>query len=299
MTQKLRGVFPVFQTPFHADETLDLATLEAEVRWIIENGASGVTMGMVSEVLRLTEEERDAVLGAAVSAGGTHPVIASVGAESTYAALDRAERAESLGAAALMVTPPSLTPLDEAELDGYFRAILSRSSVPVIIQDASAYLGHPLPVPVQAAIQADFGVRVCFKPEADPVAPLLTALSEVTGGAARMFEGMGGAALRETYPIGIVGSMPGAEVCWAITALWDALEAGDERRAERIDTPLRAMIALQTTLDSFVTCEKHLLHRQGILPCPVARGPLSHRLDGATATQLDKLLEELQEAVAG
>jgi len=42
--RKVRGVLPVFQTPYHADETIDVATLEKEVAWLYDCGAAGVVM---------------------------------------------------------------------------------------------------------------------------------------------------------------------------------------------------------------------------------------------------------------
>ena len=53
----LRGVLPVFQTPWHDDETLDVETLEREIDWLFGHGADGIVLAMVSEVLRLTPEE--------------------------------------------------------------------------------------------------------------------------------------------------------------------------------------------------------------------------------------------------
>ena len=56
-TFPINGVLPVFQTPFHEDETIDLATLEQEIHWLYDQGSDGVVMGMVSEALRLSSEE--------------------------------------------------------------------------------------------------------------------------------------------------------------------------------------------------------------------------------------------------
>src|SRR6185503_316907 len=52
--RELRGVLPVFQTPYHNDEALDYETLEAEIAWLSDCGANGFVMAMVSETLRLT-----------------------------------------------------------------------------------------------------------------------------------------------------------------------------------------------------------------------------------------------------
>ncbi|MBI4582018.1 MAG: dihydrodipicolinate synthase family protein, partial [Planctomycetes bacterium] len=50
----LAGVLPVFQTPYHDDESIDFATLEREIGWLYDRGADGIVMAMVSEVLRLS-----------------------------------------------------------------------------------------------------------------------------------------------------------------------------------------------------------------------------------------------------
>ena len=57
--QELAGVLPVFQTPFNDDERIDLPTLQKEIEWLYECGADGIVMAMVSEVLRLSSEERE------------------------------------------------------------------------------------------------------------------------------------------------------------------------------------------------------------------------------------------------
>ena len=84
---ELRGVLPVFQTPYHADETIDYATLEHEINWLHDCGAHGIVMAMVSETLRLSSEEREDLAAAACRFGRARgTVIISVGAESSKVA---------------------------------------------------------------------------------------------------------------------------------------------------------------------------------------------------------------------
>lgn len=295
-----RGVFPVFQTPFSADESIDFAQLEKEIRWAAAQGVHGVVFGMVSEVLRLTDSERKDVIRTAAAVAAEHglPCIASVGAESTSIALARADDAIEAGASGLMATPPLNGRTGGRQLEDYFRALLAHSSVPVVVQDASGYLGQSISIEVQAQLSADFGSHAKFKPEAVPVRPTLEALKAATGGRAEIYEGMGGAALLETYPAGISGSMPGTEVCWAVVAIWNALEAGDLDTAAAINEPLVKMIAMQDDLDSFVVCEKFLLVEQGVLSSAVARGPVGFALDTESELRLRNLLADLRSAVA-
>ena len=100
--------------------------------------------------------------------------------------------------------------------------------------------------------------------------------------------------LVDAFHRGVVGSMPGAEVCWAVEAMWRALNTGDHARAYRINAYLALLINLQTSLDSYVAVEKHLLWRQDVLERRDARGPSGYRLDAETAAEADRLLELLQ-----
>ena len=118
------------------------------------------------------------------------------------------------------------------------------------MQDASNYLGQPLDVSLYVDLIDAYGEeRVQFKPEAKPVKERLEALKAKSGGRARVFEGQGGADLLDTFPIGIVGTMPGAEIPWALVALWKALNADNWNRARAIHAPLLRLVSLQTTLD--------------------------------------------------
>ena len=75
------GVLAVFQTPFGDDGSADFPTLAREIDWIFGHGADGVVFGMVSEVLRLSSEERDAIAAEACRVvAGRGPCVISVGA---------------------------------------------------------------------------------------------------------------------------------------------------------------------------------------------------------------------------
>ena len=298
MSEAFSGVFPVFQTPFRDDDSIDRDVLETEIRWMYEHGIDGIVMAMVSETLRLSDEERRSLAEMACEIGlARGPVIVSVGAESTKVAIDFALHAESAGASALMAIPPTTVPSLEDQLADYYRALLDVTDVPVVIQDASGYVGRPMSVSLQASLLGEYEGRVLFKPEAVPIGPRLSELREATGGTARVFEGSGGIALVDSYQRGIIGTMPGAEVCWAIVALWDALERGNEKRINTINGPLTSLISLQTGLDSFIAVEKHLLVRQGVFKNTRVRGPVGYRLDPETAAEVDRVFDLLQLAV--
>ena len=294
MTTEISGVLPVFQTPFHTDESIDFATLDREIDWLFENRANGIVMAMVSETFRLaTDERRKLAAHICKTVGDRGVTIISVGSESTHTSAALARDAEAVGADAVMAIPPVATAATEYELAEYFRQILKATSIPLIIQDASGYVGKPMTISLQAQMLDDFPDRVLFKPEAEPVIDRLRELLRETNGQARVFEGSGGMHLLESFKQGVSGTMPGADLTPVVSALWSALEAGDTGRADRISQTLIKLVELQTNLDAYLAVEKHLLCRQGVFRNTVIRGPVAFELEDDLRTKVDVLFDEL------
>lgn len=294
----LQGVLPVFQTPFTDDFDIAWSELENEINWLFANGSAGIVMGMVSEILRLSSDERDAVTEAACRFGtGRGPVIISVTAESTVQAVRHARVAEGAGASAIMCALPIAAPSLPDEALTHIETLVRTSTLPVIVQDASGYVGFELSLNTIRRLEAEFRGRIMFKPEVPPLGQRVSEILAVTDGRAQIYEGSGGIALVDAFQRGIAGTMPGADVSWAVVALWTALNGGNTDRVRRIRGPLTALIALQGQLDSFVAIEKHLLVTQGVLQSSRMRGPRGYIPDPLTLEDAKRLLGELREAV--
>ena len=299
-SESLAGVLPVFQTPYLETERIDFDTLGREIEWLFSRGANGIVMAMVSEILRLSTAERmELAQRACEFAQGKGVSIISVGAESTVSAVELAVHAEQCGATAVMAIPPVSIGVDRDELVKYYRRIIEAVSLPVIVQDASGYVGKPMPIPTQAALLEEFGPeRILYKPEATPLGPNLSALRDATGGKARVFEGSGGITLVDSFRRGVVGTMPGADLIDGLVALWRALQSGEDKKIYPISLPLSALVALQTGLDGFLSVEKYLLKKQGIFKNTIVRGPVGFQLDEETRLEVDRLFDLLMQAVS-
>ena len=296
---KLTGVFNVLQTPLTETDEIDEAVFAREIEWLLECGIDGAVLAMVSEVLRFSAEDRRKQWQLVLKIiDGRIPVVASVGAESTYIATSLAKWAEIDGAAAVMATPPSAFATLSNEINDYYVAIIESVKIPVIVQDASNSLGQPLDISLYVDLIDKYGAeRVQFKPEAKPVKERLEMLRDASGGRALVFEGQGGVDLLDTYPIGIVGTMPGAEVPWALVALFKALQEDNWERARSIHTPLAKLISYQTTLDAYVAVEKYLLVKQGIFTSARQRGPVGFILTNEMKLEIDVAFDQLKAAV--
>lgn len=297
----LGGVLPVIATPFDAAFRVDAQALEDEIDWLFAAGANGVVVAMVSELQRLSCDERKQIGSTVV--GITHgrgPVILSVGAESTESAVTFAQEAKSAGAQAIMANPPLTTIASDPELLDYYESIIQATDLPLVVQDASGYVGKPLTMELQAELyRRHGGERILFKPEAVPIGPRITALRAVTGAEVKIFDGSGGVALVDSYRRGLAGTMPGADLIWAVKALWEALKAGDEQRVYEVSGALSPVLSLMSDLDSYVAIEKYLLVQQGVFGSARQRGPTSYRMDKMTQLEADRSLARLRVAVDG
>ncbi len=291
----LQGVLPVLQTPYLESGEIDFDTLEREIQWLLECGSDGIVVAMVSEVLRLSHtENRELAAFVCRVMDRRGPVVLSVGGESTSIAREKTAHAEDVGATAVMAIPPIAVGALGDELLKYYEEIARSTSLPVIVQDASGYVGKPLSIELQAELLHRFGPgKIYFKPEAPPIGQRLSQLRDATESQARIFEGTGGIALVDSYRRGIVGTMPGADLIRGVVALYRALESGDEQRIYQLSLPISAIVAAQHSLDAFLAIEKHLLVRQGVFRNTIVRGPQAYRLDSETIAEVDRLFDLL------
>src|SRR5262245_49183017 len=147
MLPPIAGVLPIVHTPFTAADEIDYASFRKQIDWAYSVGADGICTGMVSETLRLTYDERQELAGRLVELNaGRGTVIISVGAESTKQAVVHARRAEIAGATAVMAIAPISTALPDDAVQAYYDAIAGAISLPVVVQDASSYVGKALSI---------------------------------------------------------------------------------------------------------------------------------------------------------
>jgi len=290
----LHGVLPVLHTPFNDDGSIDSPTLKREIDWAFQTGADGVVIAMVSEILRLGYHGRKELATLVCEAvQGRGFTVISVGAESIREAQEFANHAEGLGVSAVMAIPPVATALSGAKTIEYFATIARGISIPLVVQDASSYVGAAIDLSVYLQLLEDFGAdRIFFKPEASPLGPNLSKLRDASNGKARIFEGSGGINLVDCYRRGIVGTMPGTDLLDGIVALWRALQAGDEDRIYHLSLPICAITALQLQagLDGFIAIEKYLLRKRGLFVNTRQVQPCGWQLDAETAAEVDRLL---------
>jgi dihydrodipicolinate synthase/N-acetylneuraminate lyase len=294
MTQHhLHGCIPILCTPFHDDGSLDLESLEREIEWVIAEGASGVAaLALAGEGYKLTEAERDAVAQATVRATDRRvPVVLSADGAGTEVAVDRARRAETAGADALMVLPPAFVKPDQAGLFDYYRRIGNAVSIPVIIQDAPQLTGVAMGPALWVRLAEAVPTIRYVKAEGTPQGTTLTQTLLQSDGQVQVFCGWGGLGMLDAMERGAAGSMPAPNFTRVFAEVQRRYE---ERRhddaANLFHRELPFILWAMQSLDFSVRSAKEELARRGIFASAHQRQP-AVPLDKVSLGQLARFID--------
>jgi dihydrodipicolinate synthase/N-acetylneuraminate lyase len=146
----LRGLVVATVTPLHEDGALDLSSLGAHIRDLVQAGAEGLFVaGTTGEGLLLEEGERIAVVEAATrEAGGRVPVVALCSGLSTAQSAHLARRMREAGADGLAVLTPFYYRVDGAAMVEHFARVAEAAVAPTYLYSIPGLTGVSLPVDV-------------------------------------------------------------------------------------------------------------------------------------------------------
>jgi 4-hydroxy-tetrahydrodipicolinate synthase len=261
---KISGVLPVLAVPFNKDGSLDLDSIPKLVEHCISNKANGVVIfGLASELYKLNDSERIQILEKVISSVNSRvPVIVGTEHSGTLAAVARSIEAEKLGASALMLYPPTFIKPDEANVLSYFKAVGSAVKIPIIIQDAPAWTGVPLPVSLLSRIIKE-QPNVCYiKLESPPIGDKAKLLKSE---GFKIIAGYGAIHLMEDLTAGIDGFMPGCSLPGIFVEINDLFKSGNVEKARTLYQLVLPLLTFQlTSLDTFIEIQKLLIYNCNI-----------------------------------
>ncbi len=291
---KLQGVFPIVNTAFQDDGSLDVPSQCRLVEFLIEAGAHGLGLfGNASEGYTLSTEERRTLLRTIrKQVGGRVPLVISTGSTGTDLAVELSREAEGEGAAAVMVLPPFFLRTDADGLRYYYQAISNAIRVPIMIQDAPLMTGVVLSATLLLQLAREIEHVAYVKVEAPPTAPKVSALIG-TGGPV-VFGGLNGQFMIEELERGARGVMPGSDMTGIFVEIWTRMENGDKATAWRLFSDALPLIRFELQPGLGVSAMKHNLAAAGILRTPKVRHPTS-ALDARSREEL-RFLREWTEA---
>lgn len=146
MVSALRGYFPIMATAYRKDGSVDLARMRRLVRYLIENGAHGMSPnGGDSEARCLTAEERMRITDVVVEEnGGRTPVLVGTTAHTTEESVQLNRYAQQAGADAVFARPSwNCQNMSDDEMIAYYEAICEVLDIPVMVH-ATGNMDVPL-----------------------------------------------------------------------------------------------------------------------------------------------------------
>jgi 2-keto-3-deoxy-L-arabinonate dehydratase len=271
----LAGVFPIVNTPFHSDGSIDFDSQDRLIDHLLAQGVHGLGLfGNASEGYALTGPERiELMRRIAKRVNGRVPLVASSGHTGTYAAAELSREMQDLGADCLMVLPPYFLKTDGDGLMYYFTAISNAVSIPIMVQDAPLMTQVAMPAPLLARMAKEIEHVRYVKVEAPPTAPKCSALSRLAGNALTLFGGLNCQFFIEEYQRGARGQMPGSDRARDLVLIWDDLEAGRLVSAWERFTRVLPLLRFELQPGLGVSAQKHSLVAEGVIVSSTVRHP--------------------------
>lgn len=265
--EPFRGIFPILQTPFREDDTIDVACLRREVEFVIASGGHGMCWPQAGgEFSLLTDEERFQIAELLVrEVRGRVPVI--IGVQSTNywkRALDFARHAEYIGADGIISLPPFQAGPSVEDVVDYFRTLARTVSLPIFVQNTGGRYGEAVPVDVLIALARECPTVSYIKDEAEPRLERMAQLCREGEGVLRgVFSGGGAHDLFNEMELGSHGSCPGADLVDVFGRVYDLYQAGERDAARQLFDGLAPMLSLKLTRH-WMLIMKERLRRRGV-----------------------------------
>jgi 4-hydroxy-tetrahydrodipicolinate synthase len=286
------GVYSVLPTPFRAGGDVDLDSLDRVVDLIVSAGVKGVTaLGVTGEVARLVEHERWSVLERVVKrVDGRAQVIARTSADGVRICIDYSRRAKSLGATAVMVSPPRMPKLNTESVLGHYKALAEAVDLPIVVQDYPPVTGFAMDAGLLARIAREVPAARAVKLE-DPPTPFKTARILAAAGETKVavLGGLGGVFLIEELLAGAAGVMTGFAYPEVLVKVVSLYRAGQVDQAADVFYRFVPLMRFEFQEGIGMAIRKEIYRRRGVMSDASTRSP-GAVLDETTRLQLDRVL---------
>lgn len=291
----ISSVFNITPTPFHDDGALDLESLRRLTAFTRDRGVNGMTiLGVLGEADKLTEAERDRVIATTIeTAGSGFPICVGTTHAGTDGCIAYSQRAQQLGAAAVMVAPPRMARVNDAALERHYRAVADAIDIPVVVQDFPPAVGGLLmSVEVIARIGGASPKLRCLKLEDEP-SPMKVSQVRAANPDMIVLGGLGGMMFLEELRHGAHGTMTGFAYPEILVDIFRRFTSGDVDGATGVFYRYLPLIRFENQPRINLAIRKHIYHRRGAIASPRARAPFAP-VDAETLADLDDILRRLE-----
>ena len=275
------GVYLITVTPFTDSGALDLASTDRMIDFCLDKGVTGLTvLGIMGEATKLTaEESRVFVKQVLTRVAGRVPVVVGASAPGFAPMRELTDSVMTLGAAGVMVAPPSSVRTDD-QIVAYFDMVNETlgEDVPWVLQDHPVSTGVQMSTPVILRILKNSPTCVMLKHED---CPGLAKLSSIRAASERgevrrvsILTGNGGGLfLPEELTRGADGAMTGFAYPEMMVDVCRAFAAGDIEKAHTIFDAYLPLARYEQQAGIGLAVRKYILAERGVIASAAIRKP--------------------------
>jgi 4-hydroxy-tetrahydrodipicolinate synthase len=276
-----KGVYLIAVTPFTDSGALDLASTDRMVDFCLNCGVTGLTvLGIMGEATKLTaEESRVFVKQVLARVAGRVPVVVGASAPGFAPMRELTESVMAMGAAGVMVAPPSSVRTDDQIL-AYFDMVNETlgPDVPWVLQDHPVSTGVQMSTSVILRIIKNSSTCVMLKHEDCPGLAKLSAIRSAEGrGDVKRISILtgngGGLFLPEELTRGADGAMTGFAYPEMMVDVCRAHAAGNIEKAHDFFDAYLPLARYEQQAGIGLAVRKHILAERGVIASAAVRKP--------------------------
>jgi 2-keto-3-deoxy-L-arabinonate dehydratase len=253
------GIHAIAFALFDADEKLDRAAMRRQTEICLAAGVDGMAaLGLATEVSKLSEGERRQIMDwVAEDVRGRAPVAFTIYGNGVAEQAAQVRHAESVKADWVILQPPAAGTFSGAEYIRFFGRVADRTTLPVAIQNAPAYMGRGLTASeIRDLVTQHPNVKL-LKGEGSVVD--IKAVIEATEGRIPVLNGRGGLELTDNFRAGVAGMILAPDTIDKQVAIWRALREGREAEAEALyEKALPSIVFIMQSIESLLCYGKRV-----------------------------------------
>ena len=276
-----KGVYLITVTPFTESGELDLPSTDRMIDFCLDCGVTGLTvLGIMGEATKLTAQESQIFVARVLKrVAGRVPVVVGASAPGFAPMGELTKSVMSLGAAGVMVAPPSTMRTDD-QIIAYFDMVSETlgKDVPWVLQDHPVATGVQMSASVISRILKNSPTCVMLKAEECPGLAKLSAIraASAKGDVARVsiLTGNGGGLfLPEELSRGADGAMTGFAYPEMMVDVCKAHAAGDVEKAHDIFDTYLPLARYEQQAGIGLAVRKHIFAERGVIASAAIRKP--------------------------
>ena len=298
LNETAAGVYAIAVTPFDPAGSVDRASVDRMMDFYIGCGVTGLTiLGVMGEAPKLDGEEALALTRQVVAKAGALPIIVGVSAPGFAAMRALARGAMDIGAAGVMIAPPSNLRTDE-QIVGYYRQAVAAigEDIPFVVQDYPLTFQVVMTPKVIREIVRELPSCVMLKHEDWPGLEKISALrSFQADGSMRPISilcGNGGLFLDFEMERGADGAMTGYAFPDMLVDVVRLSRNGERQKAHDLFDAHLPLVRYEQQAGIGLAVRKYVLQKRGAIAFDSQRAPAAGLSPRAKA-EVDFLLERL------